>query len=38
MGHNIMEFVDQPERTVENINSLFAGTVEIEERVHNAYL
>ncbi len=38
MGHNIMQFVDQPERTVENLNSLLSGHIEIEERIHNAYL
>jgi hypothetical protein len=38
MGHNIIEFVDRPELTVESINSLLSGKVVLEERVHNKYL
>ncbi len=38
MGHNVMEYVGEPERTVENMNSLISGNARIEERVHGAYL
>jgi hypothetical protein len=38
MGHNIMEFVGEPERTVENLESLMSGKITIEERVHTTYL
>lgn len=38
MGHNIMEFVDQPEKTVENINSLFSGAFDARDISGNSYL
>jgi hypothetical protein len=38
MGHNIMEFVWEPERTVENLNSLMSGKITIEEQIHTTYL
>lgn len=38
LGHNQIEFVDQPERTVEDINALLSGKVVLEEHVHNQYL
>lgn len=33
-----MEFVDQPEKTVENINSLFLGTFDMRDIPENNYL
>lgn len=38
MGHNIIEYVDQPEDTVENINALLSGKIVLEEHIHNKYL
>ncbi len=38
MWHNLIEYVDQPEQTVQNINTLLSGKVVLEEHVHNKYL
>ena len=38
MGHNIMQYVGEPERTVESMNSVISGNAKIEERIHGAYL
>ncbi len=34
----MIEYVDQPEQTVQNINTLLSGKVVLEEHVHNKYL
>ena len=38
MGHNIMQYVGEPERTVESMNSVISGNAKIEERIHGVYL
>jgi len=38
LWHNKIEFVDRPERTVENINAIISGKIALEEHIHNLYL
>ncbi len=38
LWHNKIEYVDQPERTVESINALLSGKIALEEHIHNLYL
>ncbi len=38
MGHMQIDYIDDPEETVENINSILTGKHEVFERVHNYYL
>lgn len=38
MWHNMIEYVDRPEQTVQNINILLSGKIVLEEHIHNRYL
>lgn len=38
MGHMQIDYVDDPEETVENITALMTGKHEMYDRVHNYYL
>ncbi len=38
IGHTTTEFVDRPEETVVNINSLLSGRYTLTEQIHSAYL